>query len=105
MDKGSFERVKNVHIKSEQKGKEDQEIRTRIAEEIVKYGMLRLLIWPKFISRKNKERIYRTVIKATVVYMYMWDVASGEIWKEKIGTMREENLWRNQNKGWLEKKN
>lgn len=54
-------------MKIEENGIEDQEMKARIAKGSQKYGILRLPMRSKFVSRRIKERIYRTVSRARAV--------------------------------------
>lgn len=53
-------------FKIEESGKEEQEIKARLTKGSRKYGMLRPFMRSVFVSRKPKDGIYKTVLRATV---------------------------------------
>lgn len=54
-------------VKIEENGKGDYGNKTRIAKWSRKYGMMRILVKSQFASRRDKEVIYKMVIRVTVV--------------------------------------
>ena len=89
----------------EEYGHEKQEIKARIAKGNQKYGSLRTLMKSKYLSRKTKLRIYRTVIRPTTTYacetwvLNKTEEEQLERWERKIlrkilGGINTEEGWR-----------
>ena len=55
-------------VKLEERGGEAGEVKVRVAKGKQVYGKLSKLMRAKVVSRKTKERIYKSIIRPTVMY-------------------------------------